>query len=116
MTVEGDFDWVGDVAHRLSISGGFEFMGGHVFDAWAAQHQQQSLSTGEAEYIELVNGSAKGFFAKKLFAEMETPVELHVCTSRCRSSISIGRLEKAAFGYAPSLVVGVSQRKECSAS
>ena len=110
VTVEGDSDWAGDVAHRRSRGGGFEFMGGHVFDAWAAQHQQHSLSSGEAENIELVNGSAQGIFSKNLFAEMETTMELHVCTSRCRSGISIGRLESTAFGCASSLAVGVSQR------
>ena len=72
LLIEGDSD-AGDVATRCSCGGGFESTGAHVVDAWAVQHQH-SLSSGEAEYNLLVNGSARGISSKNLFAELKLPV------------------------------------------
>ena len=76
LVVVCDSDWAGDQVSRRSRGGGFELLGGMCIDSWAGQQATRSLSSGEAEYVEMTNGAARGIFTKNLLKEMNMEVSL----------------------------------------
>ena len=45
---------------RKSVDGGFSFFESKLIDGWGAQRWNHALSSNEAEYTAIVNGSVRG--------------------------------------------------------
>ena len=54
-----DSDWAGDQATRKSTSGGAVMLGGHCIKTWSTTQSTIALSSCEAEYYALVDGTSR---------------------------------------------------------
>ncbi|CAK0792935.1 unnamed protein product [Prorocentrum cordatum] len=78
-----DSDWAGDEETRRGRGGGFEYQA------------TRALSSGEAEYVEMTNGAARGISAKNLFEEMGIKMTVKVCGD---STAAIGICSRLGVG------------------
>ena len=59
IVAEVDSDWASEPG-RKSVDGGFLLIGAHLIDGWSTQQGNHALSSAEAEFTGVVNGSARG--------------------------------------------------------
>ena len=78
-----DSDWAGS-EERSSTHAGLEFHGEHLVDSWVASDQVRALSSREAEFYGIVDGSAQKIF----YEEMGRTIDIDVETD---STVAIGR-------------------------
>ncbi|CAK0888842.1 unnamed protein product, partial [Prorocentrum cordatum] len=79
LVVEVDSDWASEPG-RSSVDGGFLFIGSHLIDGWSGQQYNHALSSAEAEFTGIVNGSARGTWLRNVMLEMGFEVTLQVNT------------------------------------
>ena len=64
-------------------------------DSWVASDQVRALSSGEAELYGIVDGSARGIFAKHMYEEMVRNINIDVETD---STAAIGVCSRTGVG------------------
>lgn len=67
--VYSDTDWAGCVRTRRSISGGCIMMGSHLIKGWSTTQAGIALSSGEAEYYNVVRAAALGLGQQALYCD-----------------------------------------------
>ncbi|CAK0848466.1 unnamed protein product [Prorocentrum cordatum] len=77
IVAEVDSDWASEPG-RSSMDGGFLFIGSHLIDGWSGQQGRRALSSAEAEFTGMVNGSAGGIWLRSVMLEMGFEVTLQV--------------------------------------
>ncbi|CAK0844902.1 unnamed protein product, partial [Prorocentrum cordatum] len=64
-----DSDWAPEPGRR-SVGGGFLFIGSRLIDGGGGQQGNRALSSAEAEFAGVVNGSARGIWLRSVMLEM----------------------------------------------
>ncbi|CAK0862052.1 unnamed protein product, partial [Prorocentrum cordatum] len=77
IAVEVDSDWAPEPGRR-PVGGGFPFTGSHLLDGWSGQQGNRALSTAEAEFTRIVNGSARGVWLRNVRLEMGPEMTVQV--------------------------------------
>ena len=70
-----DSDWGGDRADRRSTSGGTITYGKHCWRTWSSTQGAVALSSAEAEFYAMVDGSLKGKWAVTVADEIGIPIK-----------------------------------------
>jgi hypothetical protein len=87
-----DSDWAGCRRTRKSTSGGLVLLGGHCLKAWSSTQAPIALSSAEAEYYSMVEGSTRTVGLRNMLAELgiyvQGPIVLHSDSSAARSFAS----------------------------
>jgi hypothetical protein len=94
-----DSDWAGCRKTRRSTSGGVLFVGGHCLKTWSTTQAPIALSSAEAEYYAMVEGTTRAIGLKSMLSELgivvQGPVQLYSDASAARSFASrrgVGRM------------------------
>jgi hypothetical protein len=91
-----DSDWAGDVVGRKSTGGGYEFVNHCLIAGNCNQHPVISLSSAEAEFYEIVNGSARCLWTRSFLLAIGRAVDTIVIESD--SSAAKGISERFGTG------------------
>ena len=91
-----DSDWAGDKFNRKSTSGGVIMLGSHTIKSWASTQSVVALSSGEAEYYAIVNGSSKGMGVRSMLNDWDVQCSLN--TKYSSEEITINTDSSAAKG------------------
>jgi hypothetical protein len=87
-----DSDWAGCRRTRRSTSGGLIMLGGHCIKTWSSTQAPIALSSAEAEYYSMVEGTTRAVGARNMLSELgvcvEGPVVLYSDSSAARSFAS----------------------------
>ena len=88
-----DSDWGGCVKDRRSTSGGLWMLGDHCIKTWSATQGAYALSSAEAEFYAMIEGTtrAKGLhsLAKELgFVDLSNVVKLGTDSSAAKSFVN----------------------------
>jgi len=65
-----DSDWAGCPSTRKSTSGGFLVLGKHLIKTWSSTQATRALSSGEAEFYEIVEGASRSLGVQALMEDM----------------------------------------------
>jgi hypothetical protein len=92
-------DWAGCRRTRRSTSGGVVFVGEHCLKTWSSTQAPIALSSAEAEYYAMVEGTTRALGIRAMLAELgifvQGPVQLYSDASAARSFASrrgVGRM------------------------
>jgi large-conductance mechanosensitive channel len=91
-----DSDWAGDVAGRKSTGGGYEFVNHCLIAGNCNQQPVISLSSAEAEFYEIVNGSARCLWTRSFLLAIGRAVDTIIIESD--SSAAKGISERFGTG------------------
>ena len=85
-----DSDWAGCTGTRKSTSGGFMTLGKHLVKSWSTTQSTIALSSGEAEFYAIVEGSSRALGVKALMDDMGMKIEIKILSdSSAGRSISL---------------------------
>ena len=93
VTVATDSDWADCSATRKSTSGGCVHFGQHMIKAWSTTQHTLAHSSGEAEYVAIVKGSAVALGVRSLLEDFGVgtmPIRL-LTDATTGKSIATGR-------------------------
>jgi hypothetical protein len=94
-----DSDWAGCRKTRRSTSGGLILLGRHCIKTWSSTQLPIALSSAEAEYYSMVEGTSRCLCVRRMVEELgigvQGPIQLHSDSSAARSFASrrgVGRI------------------------
>ena len=90
-----DTDWAGCPKTRKSTSGGCLILGGHSIKGWSSTQPSISLSSGEAEYYDVVKAAGIALGHQSLMADMGMTAKVRVWTD---SSAAVGICGRSGLG------------------
>ena len=88
-------DWAGCTRTCMSTSGGCLMVGRHLIKAWSATQASLALSSGEAEYYEVVRCVGIGMVLQALYCDIGVVLPLRAWTD---SSAAIGVAGRQGLG------------------
>ena len=95
-TVWVDSDWAGCRVTRKSTSGGLVMWGSHVIRTWSTTQSVIAMSSGEAEYYSMVNGSSMGLGIKSSASDLG--VVMQVVNVKTDASAAEGIASRKGLG------------------
>ena len=81
MRVFTDSDWAGCIKTRRSTSGGLIMLGSHCLKTWSSTQPTVAMSSAEAEYYAMVEGSTRGIGLQTLLKEMGVKIGILVLST-----------------------------------
>ena len=104
ITVFSDSDWAGCRATRKSRSGGIILLAGGVVKTWSNKQGSRALSSGEAEYYDLVKASAEAMGVQSVAKDLgwDAKIKIYVDSTASKaiaSRLGIGKIRHLEVRY-----------------